>query len=440
VIAHELGHDGMAALLGLPYDSVPRLTVARSSPHTQQAGDEGIPAAHGRQPPRKKKARVNKSDDTSRYWVGEEFAGHLARAGAEQAQSIHEDRPAGPDSDRIGLQIQDDDGSDVFTRFESGRSTIYFSRRWFIYAYEALLGATLKDEWPLILAPTPAQQMARKQGETPEQVAGATRCLSGIELSAIAFRFVYLHEYFHARLGHSQYLSAKFGLDGFSAKPPKRMLDPDVQLTKRTRTAFELEADACAFNTLLRELFVGRFDERFATRAAGALAIGFVVELMYLLNIELTDSWELVGWDATFRFEDPGVYTSPIKRRFFLLAKLFDCCADETVARALERSVDYGASVARNCYPRVLPAKAAPAAAPPTQDEDSEFESRILRMTQSMRTGRGMQDPDEWVRYQDSILRRVRPELSAPQTPDPYQFRFVLDDDPASSASTSSTQ
>jgi hypothetical protein len=298
-----------------------------------------------------------------------------------------------------------------------------------VYAYEALIGASMNEDWPLILATINADRSAKSHGKTEKEFGDLTRFISSIDLASIAFRFVYLHEFFHALLGHTKFLSETFGPAAFATHPAALSLG-ELEETRKTRAAFELEADACASKTLLYELLSGQFDDFFTSRGIGVIAIGFAMELMYILNLELTESLSLMEWEAVFRLEDAGVYTNPIKRRFYLLTKIFESCREETLARGFEDCIEYGASVARKCYQRVAVQKLSAIAANEPQDDDKKHERHILQLSHMMKTGQAMVDPSEWARHHDTLLRRVRSELSMTNVPPPYCISFVLEGNP----------
>ena len=132
-----------------------------------------------------------------------------------------------------------------------------------------------------------------------------------------AFRFVYLHEFFHALLGHTEFLTKHFGVNAFSTRPAAP-ISSEMQETRELRTAFELEADACAFQTLLLELFTGQFDKLFATRGIGVLAVGFIIELMYMMKSRIDQRTLTLGMGCSIPFRRRRSLFSPDQAEILL--------------------------------------------------------------------------------------------------------------------------
>jgi hypothetical protein len=367
------------------------------------------------------------SSDDSPYWLEADEAEGFYQAGAGLLRNIHESRPTIGESDSINLNILDTDSFDAYTTFAQTISTIHLSRGWIIYAYEALIGASMKEEWPTTLVTIGGVSSANKQGggQPNPELEQVAKFLSSIDLAELIFRFVYLHEFYHAALGHTRFLADKLGARAF-ATIPSNMPSGDISEFRKIRTAFELEADACALKTLIFALYKGEFDTLFSSKGIGVLGISFVVELAYLLNLEMIGESSTRDWGSLFRFDEPGVYPHPVKRRFFLLAKLVSGCRTSALASALEDGFDYGASVARVCYRMVT--KSGPhrtLEGSKGETPDLAAERRVLEIARLGRIGEAMIDPQDWIRHQDAILRRVRGLLSHTETPWPYEIALV---------------
>lgn len=361
-----------------------------------------------------------RADRDGLYWVGAEKAQDFAVRGALLLQAMHRDRPAHARGVDVALEVVQADEFEAHTSFANGRSTIRFSEGWLIRMYEAFVGASMMGEWPLLL-------LTKDAGNANAGEPGLTQLMSSMRLASIALRFVYLHEFSHAALGHCRFIVEQISAVDTSGSSRTVAAD-DVEQLRATRAAFELEADCFALKSLFLELYDGAFDSLFACRGAGVVGIGFAIELLYTLHVEMSGT-EHHFLDA-HRFEDPGIYCHPVKRKFYLLTELVGACESPELGRALEHAYEYGASAARSMYARVQPPSASIAGAASRQeasvDSDKQGERDLVDFTNLLRSGHAMHDPADWVMHQNTILQRVRPSLHRTTLFDRY--RFTLSD------------
>lgn len=355
---------------------------------------------------------VTAVEEGSPFWVGEEVAAELAHYGSAVMHAAHEARPRIGGWQNVKLQFLPTDSFEAFTVIKESVPTICISRGWTVYAGQSLLSATLHDRWPAAISASENPREERHSRRDPKEAKAYSAFLIGQALLPLAYRFVYLHEFFHAALGHTDFLSRHFGGNAFATNLKTNASMSEV---REIRSAFELEADLCAFKTLLTSALRGDLNATLGSQSTSVLGLSTVVELLYLMTLEMTNSMSLLQPAAVMRFDDPGVYCSPVKRRFYLIAKLYESCADGNTAEALEHSLDYGSGVARACYSLNAPSRAGP----------PNHENFLSDFTHLFRSGRIMRDPTEWVRHNDAVLRRVRAQLSPNTRPLPYDIRFI---------------